>query len=325
MKRNKIVFGLSILSVCSMLLLTDCKKKSNNNSDPVTPDETGQSSTDSRDAQSENDAAINDINDVISSDVKLSGKSEDAQGTSGSICGLVVDSSLSSTGVIKLNYIGTTCNNRTRTGSIRLSMLNYALGARWKNAGTVIKVDYINYKITRASDQKSIMLNGTQNLINVSGGTWLNLLVFKNQASLISTVTGTNLNVTWQDGKTAIYNINRRITYTIPGNILTCQAEGIGTNNSLTSLENYGTTRDGDAFTSQVTTPIIWNLTCGFGAPIQGGLKMKVASKNFDLVCLYGVNSAGTPVTPGSVTCPFGWKLQWTLNNASQSKVIAYN
>lgn len=324
MKNNKIIFGLSILSLCTALLFTNCKKKDDKKTDPVTADETGQSTSDSREAQSENDAAVNDINDVVGSDSKLSGKGADAQGVTGSICGLTVDSALSNTGVIKLNYNGTTCNNRTRTGSIRLTLQNYAGGARWKNIGAVIKVDYLNYKITRASDQKSIMFNGSQNLTNVSGGTWLNLLFFKNQASLVSTVTGTNLAVTWQDGKTAVYNINRKITYSIPGNILTCQAEGIGSNSNLTNLENYGTTRDGDAFTSQVTTPIIWNITCGPGAPIQGGLNMKVASKNFDLVCLYGVDTGGNPITVGSNQCPFGWKLQWTFNSVSQSKVIGY-
>src|SRR4051812_21440058 len=107
------------------------------------------------------------------------------------------------------------------------------------------------------------MLNGIQELTNVSGGTWWDLLIIKTQASLVHSVTGYSLSVTFNDGKTALYNINRKITYTIPGDVLTVKGEGMGTFAGMNNLENYGTTRDGDAFTSQVSTPIVWNLTCG--------------------------------------------------------------
>ncbi len=65
---------------------------------------------------------------------------------------------------------------------------------------------------------------------------------------------------------TASYNINRKFTYTYNPTtiVLTCVGEGIGiTSGSLSNLENFGTTRDGDLFTSQVTTPIVWLLQHG--------------------------------------------------------------
>jgi hypothetical protein len=202
--------------------------------------------------------------------------------------------------------------------------VNYANGVRWKNPGAVIKIEYLNYKITRASDQKSMLLNGVQNLTNVSGGNWFTLLTSPTQTNIVLTITGTNLSVTWQDNKTATYNINRRITYSRAGTIISAKGEGIGTSNNLNDLENYGTTRDGDAFTSQVTTPVIWNTTCGGGAPLQGAVNIKVSSKNFDLKFLYGVDVNGNTVAVGSNQCPYGWKLEWTANGATSSKVIGY-
>ncbi len=324
MNSKKIIYGLSVLFLLLTIIMVSCKKKETPAPEPT---ESGQSSSDSRDTQGENDAAVNDINSVIGDNGKLHGKSTVPNAyaeMTGTICGLSVDTAGINSGTIRLNYDGTTCNNRTRTGSIKFTIQDYTQGKRWKNVGCVIKVDFLSYKITRASDGKSIMLNGTQYLTNTSGGTWWELLIVKTQTTLVSTLTSSNLAVTFEDNKTATYNINRKITYTIPGNIITCRAEGIGTSGGLTNLENFGTTRDGDAFTSQVTNPIVWNVTCGPGAPVQGEVNI-VASKSFDLRATFGVDRNGNVVTPAPNQCAFGWKLDWTFNGNARNKIFGYN
>jgi hypothetical protein len=324
------LFSAALLCGLSFVF-TDCKKKE----DPApTPTEepatvnakSTQAGKDSRDVQSENDQSINEINQVMSENPRVSGRpAGDAQARpAGAICGMTIDSLQSVNGVLKLNFNGTTCDNRTRTGSIRLTLQNFSTGTRWKDIGAVIKVEYLAYKITRASDQASMLLNGTQFLTNVSGGNWWTLLVVQTQTALVTTVTGTNLNVTFQDNTTAIYNINRKITYSLSGAIISVKGEGIGANGTLTDLENFGLTRNGDAFTSRVTTPIIWNTTCGAGAPMQGQIDMVVASQNFGLTFIYGVDVNGNPVTVGPNQCPFGWKLQWTVNSTTSSNINKY-
>lgn len=322
MKAIKISIFLLVFSlVSSVILLQSCKKKEKET--PVA-DESGQSSEDNRNAQSENESAVNDINTFLQDDSGLRGKGTEVSGTTGTVCGMTVDTTGRYTGTVKLNFNGTTCNNRTRTGSIRLTVQNYNTGKRWRQQGCVIKVDYLSYKVTRASDGKYIQLDGTQYLTNETGGTWLELIILKTQNSLATTVTGTNLNVTFDDGKTASYNINRRFTYTYPNSILTFKGEGIGSSAGLSNLENYGTTRNGEAFTSQVTTPIVWNLTCGPWAPVQGELKISVAGKGFDLIARYSVDANGNAVTVGPNQCPYGWKLEWTANGKTGSKVFGY-
>ncbi len=327
--------NLSIMSatlLCAIaLVLTECGKKETPAPEPspVVTEESGQAGKDSRDVQSENDHAINDINQVMSENPRLSGRPAGTAGTAvgrpaGNICGMTIDSALSVNGVLVLNFNGTTCDNRTRTGSIKLTLQNYSTGVRWKNVGATIRVDYNSYKITRASDQASILLNGTQFYTNTSGGNWWTLLVVQTQTALVASVTGTNLNVTFQDNKTAVFNINRKLTWSLNGSVISLKAEGIGTNGTLNNLENFGTTREGEAFTSQVTTPIIWNTTCGSGAPLQGQVNIKVASKNFDLNCQYGVDASGNSITVGANQCPYGWKYTWTANAATKTKVTKY-
>ncbi|PBQ34444.1 hypothetical protein CNR22_22575 [Sphingobacteriaceae bacterium] len=311
------------MSFSAALTFTACKKKETDKEEPAVETPDGQSGTDNREVTSENDQSMSEANDALSSAPRIAGKGQSAQSITG-ICGYDIDSVKIKHDTIILKYNGITCNNRTRTGMI---ILSWAPGTKWSTAGAIIKIDYVNYKITRASDQRSIMFNGTQNLTNVSGGTWLNLVLVTNY-SLVNSITGTNLNVKFEDGKTAVYNINRKITYTYPGTfpngILTIKAEGIGSNGSLTNLENYGTARNGDVFTSQVTTPIVWNVTCG-GAVLQGAVSLTDVTKNYNLKFIYGVDANGNIQTVGANSCPYGWKLEWTANAATQSKVFGYN
>jgi hypothetical protein len=323
MKTKGLLFGISGLLLASTLTFTACKKKQEFKK------EDGQASTDNRTVQSENDAAVNDINTEIGNNNLLHGRTSGSASIQSALgitaTGYTIDTTGVHQGTIKINYDGTTINNRTRTGSIRLTIQNYTGGKRWKQAGCVLQVDYLSYKITRASDSKSVQFNGTQLLTNETGGTWWELLFLKTQSSLATSVTGTNLNVLFEDGKTAVYNINRKFTYTYPNNILTCTGEGIGSSDGLSSLENYGTTRDGDAFTSQVSTPIVWNLTCGWWAPIQGKATIKVDSKDFSLDGTFGVDTSGDPVSVGANQCPYGWKVEWSYKNKTSKKIFGYS
>jgi hypothetical protein len=319
---KKFLLNTTMIFVAVLLAFSSCKKKE---AETPVADESGQASTDSRQAISENDASIDDVNKTVSDYPNMHGRtSQSAQTTT--IGGLTIDTTGSYMGTIKLNYDGiTVINNRKRSGSIKLTIINYASGQRWKMQYCVMKVEYLAYRVTRASDAAFIELNGMQNLTNVSGGTWWDLYTFT-QSNLASSVTGTNLSVNFNGAGTASYNIHRKFTYTLTPvtYVLTCSGEGIGSSGGINNLENYGTTRDGDAFTSQVASPIVWNTTCGGGAPLAGHLIIKVASKSFDLDCVFGVNAAGTPIAVGSNQCAYGWNLTWTVGSNSQNKVIAY-
>lgn len=317
-------FKTSYLIVCmfSMLILASCGKRK------AFKEEDGQSTIDNRETQGENDAAINDVNDVIGNQGKLHGKGTSVEGmnsVTGTICGLTVDTAGLKQGSVRLNYNGTTCNNRTRSGTIIISIDDYSAGKRWKDKGCVLKIEYQSYKIVRASDGKSITFNGVQFLTNETGGTWFELIITGTQASLSHAISGNNLQATFDDGKTATYNINRRITYTYPHKIITCTGEGTGSSDGLNNLENFGTTRNGEAFTSQVTTPIVWNITCGARAIVQGAVNIKVASKDFDLKCTFGVDKDGNPMAVGVNQCPYGWKVEWTYKNKTKKKIQGYH
>lgn len=331
MKVKNLYYGLLAFGIAGALLMSSCKKKEDTKTEEpetvATP--STENGTDNRDVQGENDAAISDVNDVIGSS-RLGAKgagASGAQGVTGTICGLTVDSVDIVNGTVTFSYTGISCNNRTRTGVIKVTLHS---GTKWKDLGSILKVEYINYKITRTSDKKSITFNGVQYLSNLSGGTWWDLLITKTKQSLVTSVTtgvtGTGnapVVLTFNDGRTASYNINRKITYTYPNNIITVSAEGMGTFNGLTNLENYGTSRNGEVFTSQVSTPIVWNITCG-GAVLKGVVSIKNVTSTAELKFTYGVDTNGNPVTVAQNDCPYGWKLDWSANGKTYSKVFGY-
>ena len=321
MKNSRPFYSFGLILLAAILTFSACKKRRAFN------EEDGQTAIDNKNVMSENDAALSDVNDIISSRAMLSGRSSSTSGImgiTGNACGLTIDSVDINQGSVKLVYDGTTCRNHNRTGTIKLTVLDHANGKRWKNAGCQLKVEFIKYKVTRGSNGKSMELNGVQTITNETGGTWWELF-FNNQPTLAHTIKGTGLDVTFEDGKTANYNIHRRITYSRPDDVLTCTAEGIGSLNGLDNLENFGTTRNGLEFTSQVVIPIKWNLTCGPWAPVQGVVQIKVDERDFLLKAIFSLDTEGDNVFVSiSKSCPYGWKVEWTRRHKTKDKLIPY-
>lgn len=308
--------------------------------------EDGKTSEDNQNVQSYTDAAVSDATGAVSNINTMSGgriENADAVRAINALtfpCGATIDTAQTGAGYVTINYDGiTACNNRKRAGSIKLTLQNFATGTRWKDAGAVLQIDFTNYKVTRVSDSKSIKINGTVKVTNISGGNIFFMAVpagnplAVSYTSVIHTVVGDNLSVTFDETQTATWNISRKYTYTCPLQynstfsntpIFSVKGEGMGTNNGISSLENWGTTRDGNAFTNQVSEPVVWNTSCGWGAPLSGKLKLKVEEREFELTTTLGVDASGNVQTVGQNQCPYGLKVEWTYRNRTGNRVYGY-
>jgi hypothetical protein len=322
MKTNIHGARLFLIALSILVLSTSCKKKQEFN------EEDGQDTVDTRTLQAETDAAIGDANTVLSDQALLSGRPASGEKVSNitgtSICGMTLDTTNVTSGVLYLNFNGTVCNNRKREGQIKLSIVGYP-NKKWKQVGALLKLEYINYKVSRASDGKFVQLNGTVDVTNVNGGTWVDIAFF-GKPNVVHEVKGTAIKVKYENSVgTAEYNVHRRYTYTYSNLVFTCKGEGIGSQDGVNNLENWGLTRNGKSFTSQVTSPVIWNTTCGGGAPTDGEILIKVEEKEFELRCIFAVNSGGDEVSVAPNTCAYGWKVEWKRKNKTKSRIFAYN
>lgn len=309
MKISKLLLFTVILS--SFFITESCRKRKE------FKNETGEVSEDLKNVQSGMDAALNDAN------IAFSNFGKSATSASGhNICGATVDTSQLSSGIIKLIFDGTTnCHGRIRSGELLLTLQNYSSGTRWKDPGAVMNVQMANFRIERSVGNKGITFNGSKTVTNVMGGNAA-FLVFGLVDSLVHEVSGNGIIAKFDDASTSTFNISRKYTHTFSNTVYQVKGEGNSTQNGINNIEKWGTTRKGDAFTSQVVKPVIWNNECGAHKPLSGELDINVDSKDFNLYTTLGVDANGNPVSSG---CAWGLKVEWKRNNKTGSKLFQYH
>ena len=306
-------------AVVAMLLfafcLSSCKKRRAFN------EEDGQYLVDVGDFRTENELVVSDANAAISDQFLVRGKGAELEGIqTATVCGMTMDTTSVYTGSITLRYTGVTCGNRKREGVVLLSIQKYP-AAKWKQKGTVLKIEYIAYKVTNTVSGKSIQFDGIEYITNESGGTWYDIK-YLNQPSLVHSVSATDLKLRYGKDAVSIVSMSKRYTYSYAGNVMTCKIEGSGTQGDKGNLDCWGQTRDGAVFTSQLVTPVVWKSSCTNGLFVSGEVKLVVDGKYYDLNCVYGTDADGN-VESGNV-CAYGWKMVWSYKNKTQNRVFVY-
>jgi hypothetical protein len=212
--------------------------------------------------------------------------------------------------VITIVYDGTNCwGNRTRTGTV---VITTPVGQHWKDAGATATISVQKLTITRLRDGKSIVLNGTKTITNVSGGLLVDLSSLQN---ITHTISG-SLSITFDNGTTRTWNVSKTRVFTYDNGIVitTTGTHSDGTNNDIAE---WGTNRFGDAFTSLISAPKVIRQDCDFR--LVSGQNTVITDKG-TAVITYGLDSDGNPTS-----CPAGtyyFKLVWTGTNGKIYTII---
>lgn len=228
-------------------------------------------------------------------------------------CDANVDSSQIQQGIIVLTFNGSGCSGRVRTGQMKFTLANYANGVRWRDVNAQLTINFIGYKVTR--NGKNIIVNGTHNLVNVSGGLISELGAEK--TSIVRTVTSNNMNVTFDDNTTRQWSIAKRRTWEYNGGNTKLTISGEGSVNSLNNVCAWGTNRKGKSFTTQITSPVVCLKNCGWGKPVSGTKIHNIEDKSATVTL--GTNSNGD-VDSGN--CPNNFKVEWTGRKGKQHQHI---
>lgn len=310
----KMIFGRTfVLCVLFLIVVSSCKKKR------AYKNENGQSAEDVRSVQSQNDEAMKDVNIALMEQPLLRGKSTSGGTFKTELCGVDIDTTDVYKGITRLNYLGSTCNGLTKSGSIVVTIQNFPI-SKWKNKGAMLTISFINYRVILQSG-KSVQIDGTMYLKNESGNTWYEMR-YLNASNLIQTQTSDVLTVTYDEGNTAVFNFNRRFTFNYASEVTTCTIEGLGISGNQTNLDCWGQTRDGDDFTTEIQAPVVWKTSCGCSLPVAGAIDLKVSGKYFDLKSEFGVDQSGNAVGDGS--CAYGWKISWSYKKHTSTRILAY-
>ena len=216
---------------------------------------------------------------------------------------------------ITITYSGASCAgaNRTRTGSV---VLSFTPDFRWATAGAHFTITYNNLKVTRLVDNKSITINGTKTITNVSGGKLVNLASL---GTITHTVKSDAMSVTFDNGSQRSWQVARQRTFTYDNGVV-ISVTGIAPATVGTGVAEWGTNRFGRDFKTAILQPLVVRQNCDFRL-VSG----QVQHTGFFVTttATFGLNAAGDPVT-----CPVGayyYKITWTgVNGQSHTYIGPY-
>jgi len=301
---------LQRLSLVAIVILsvtfTACKKEPKSNANDSTNTKDANGIANAFDATSDDAAAM------AGQVATMAGKT--ASGSYYMLCGqTVVDTGNGRT--ITITYDGTTiCNGVQRTGTVVITLANGS--ALWDQPGAIANVAVNSVKVTDVTSSNSFTLNGNYTVTNETGGLAWELWWTAPVGTVVKhRETSTNMSVVFSDGTTGSWSVDRTRTWS---------KTSVGGNNVITysvSSENsgnkdtWGTNRYGEAFSTNIATPISANnysVNCEW-RPFQGKYVYTVPSRNASASLLFGTDASGHSVG-NATTCAPGYFLSYTLS-----------
>ena len=284
--------------------ITSCKKDNNSNTTD-TAIETKTQADDQSFASNETDIATNDVNASFNTYAGSSiqtpvGIQTPPAFTLPCDATITVDTA-SSPHTITINYNGNSCDlRRKRTGTI---IISFAQGFKWKNANVTLTFQFVDFKVTRNFDGKSIVINGTRTITNVSGGLLKDLATTD---SIVHKIDDTNTSITFENGKqrtwethfTRVFKYNNGIEISTTGTVA-------------------GSNRFGNAFTSTILQPLVVEQSCDFNL-VSGEVQHTGAAATSTIT--FGLDASGNPVS----NCPLllYYKVVWMGPNSTSLTYI---
>jgi len=220
--------------------------------------------------------------------------------------------------VITLTFDGTSCNGRTRSGTVKIELI---AGNKWRDANAMLKVDFINYKINKTWNgaNRTAVINGVHYIKNISGGQVDELA---SGATIVHRVTG-SMTMTFDSGQSRNWKLARTRTYSISGTQVNLAIAGDTTVGGVSNVDIVGTNRFGNEFTTVISTPIQVNSNCGWSNP-TAGVKTHTGAFGKSVSVTFGTDMNGDAVAGSG--CPSYYKIAYTLRNGNTyTRVNPYN
>jgi len=301
MKTKNGIKLFAILIAVIGISIAGCKKDKSDNTDNTDTKSMQQLSKDEVAVESATGDVLNDANTILSGGL---GKSMPCNVTIDSVSHSTID-----TIAYYLTFNGLNCSGtHMRTGN---AIIKKAVGTHWINPGATVSITYVNLQVTKVSSGKSLTFNGTKTWENVSGG--LVVQLGGSVTSITHRITGA-IQATFDDGTTRTWNIARQRVFTGTLGQLVITESGFGSADGYNNLVVWGTNRNGEAFYTQLTSPVAFKQACGWD-PVSGIKIHQIPSDNKSATITFGYNDSNQPVTGSD--CPTRYKLDWVKGSHS--------
>jgi hypothetical protein len=308
---------LLALIIGTCICIASCKKDKTE-TPPVLDENDKQFNADANYYKGESDQSNDDINTALKDIPAFRGGSASLPAIlSSPLCGVTIDSTLIDSLILVFNFDGITpcfSPTRTRSGQIKVRLIS---GSHWSDVNAMLTIEYINFKVTRLYDNKSIKFNGTKTLQNVNGNNWLGFIL--GTSTLEYRERANNIHVEFDNGSNATWNSARTTqwSYTPSNGRITFTANGDTAMNGYSTVDSWGVNRFGYNFTTKYNTAVASNTYCGLWNFTSGELVHYVNNRSF--VLTLGVDQSGNPST---LDCAYGYKVTWTPAGGTQTSLV---
>lgn len=294
---------LAAILIAAVALSTTGCKKDDNNTDDENSKSLQQLSKDQVAIENATGDVMKDANSILSG--------ESSKTLYGLPCNVTIDSTniVGDTITYSITYDGLNCDGTLyREGNAEVKK---NINTHWCDAGAKVTIEYIALKITRISDNKYVIINGSKTYKNVTGGYLTQLGTIY---TMITHRAEGAIQATFDDGTTRTWNIAREISYSGTAGSYVITADGFGAADSYTDLECWGVNRDGESFYSTVIAPVVWKEACAWD-PCSGSIKHDIPSANKNATVEFGYDDDNVLITNGD--CPTRFRLDWENNGNS--------
>lgn len=291
------------------ILFTGCRKAANELDFAV---ESVNHSDDQTIVSNEVDGLANDFNGIVDGYTSFNGRESNVTLLPTPCDATWVIDTASNPRKITITYNGSTCNPfRTRTGTVIVTLPS---NMRWKDAGAILTVTIQNLKITRTSDGKSITINGTKTIKNVTGGVLRNLATL---GTITHEISSTGMTLTFDDGSQRSWQVAKKRVFTYANGIVV-STSGNTTVDGISGVSEWGTNRYGNPFSTAIVSPMTIRQDCNFRLT-SGEIKHYKMAATISVT--FGLDSLGNATScPG--LRPYYFKAVYIASNGITRSVI---
>ena len=255
----------------------------------------------------------NDINLLLQSKTALHGKFETEMGA---LCNVIaIVDSTGANYVLTLTYNGLNCAGTNNfNGSVVVSMLKTT---NWKDPGAKISSNFQKLKITRISDNKSITINGTVDITNVSGGKLTDL---PTRGSITNTITGSDIQISFNDNTSVTLQEATQRLFTLNNNSVVITTTGTHTEGTVNGIAEWGVDNTGINFKTVYTKPLVMKQDCDYRI---GNGEATTTKPDTKFVLTFGLDASGMPTACPGTSGVYYYKTDWQSKNGNVYTALA--
>ena len=226
-------------------------------------------------------------------------------------CGATLDSVVTVNNKVYyyITYDGLNClGTKYREGNM---VIQIKKNDSWLLAHTKVDVEFINYEITNVFNNNQMVIDGTADMTNISGG--IPALLGSGISTVIHRINA-KLDVIFNGSTPGDWNLHKMMVYSGSPDNLQLAVNGFGNQQGQNNLMSWGTDYNGRKFFIRVDESIVFKQSCQW-LPCSGIQKYTYPQDDLNATVTFGYNDNNQPIS--GTECPTRYRIDWQQNGQS--------